>query len=129
MADDNVGVLLITHDIYAALEVANRICIFYSGFVIEIIDTKDFKEGKNLLHPYTQALISAVPIPDPETARNNKRIVLTGDIPSPLNAPSGCPFRTRCPYAKDVCAKSMPELKEIKEGHKVACHLVDEINK
>ncbi|MBQ5671760.1 MAG: peptide ABC transporter ATP-binding protein, partial [Oscillospiraceae bacterium] len=79
------------------------------------------------LHPYSKSLLSAVPIPDPNIARANKRIVLEGDIPSPLNAPSGCPFRTRCAYACDKCAETMPEFREVKPGHFVACHRVDEI--
>ena len=82
----------------------------------------------NPLHPYTKSLISAVPIPDPQIARANKRIPLQGDIPSPLNAPSGCPFRTRCPYAQEKCGASMPEFKEVSKGHFVACHRTEEIN-
>ena len=80
------------------------------------------------LHPYSKSLLSAVPVPDPKVARANKRIVLTGDIPSPLNAPSGCPFRTRCQYATEKCAESMPEFNEVSTGHFVACHRVAEIN-
>ena len=80
------------------------------------------------LHPYSQALMSAVPIPDPHIARANQRIALTGDIPSPLNAPSGCPFRTRCKYATEECACSMPKFEEVSKGHFVACHHKDKIN-
>ena len=79
------------------------------------------------LHPYTRALISSVPVPDPLAARANKRIPMTGEIPSPLNAPSGCPFHTRCPYAKEACKESKPELREIEKGRFVACHRIEDI--
>ena len=102
MADDNVGVLLITHDIYAALEVANRICIFYSGFVIEIVDTNDFKEGKNLLHPYTQALYNALP--------QNGFKLTKGHQPSPGEIPKGCPYYERCDSPLEYCDKKRPKL-------------------
>ena len=77
------------------------------------------------LHPYSQSLLSAVPVPDPKVARANKRIVLSGDIPSPLTAPSGCTFRTRCPYASEQCAAEMPAFREVSTGHFVACHRVN----
>ena len=91
-----------------------------------------WKPGRRILQNgsswYSKSLLSAVPVPDPVVARANKRIVLEGDIPSPLNAPSGCPFRTRCPYATEQCAAEMPEFKEVESGHFVACHHVGEIN-
>ena len=92
----------------------------YLGRLVELADAREIYN--NPLHPYSQSLLSCVPIPDPEIARNNKRIVLAGDIPSPLNAPSGCPFRTRCPRIDAVCGEVMPELKEVTSGHFVACH-------
>lgn len=102
MADDNVGVLLITHDIYAALEVGNRICIFYSGFVIEIVDTKDFKEGKNLLHPYTQALYEALP-------KNGFKLT-KGHQPLHGEIPNGCPYYDRCDSPLEYCNEKRPNL-------------------
>ena len=94
----------------------------YFGKMVELADAKEIYEHP--LHPYTKSLMSAVPQPDPKVARANKRIVLTGDIPSPLNAPSGCPFRTRCPRAVAACAEAMPEFKEVAPGHFAACNLI-----
>ena len=94
----------------------------YLGHIVEFADSDELFE--NPLHPYTNSLLSAIPVPDPDVARNNKRIIMQGDIPSPLNAPSGCPFRTRCPKATPQCAEARPKLIEVKPGHQVACHLV-----
>ena len=118
--------LFIAHDLLVVRHISDRIGVMYLGRLVELADAGEIYD--NPLHPYSQSLLSSVPVPDPKIARANKRIVLSGDIPSPLNAPSGCPFRTRCPYAKDICAESMPELKEISTKHFVACHRSLEIN-
>ena len=118
--------LFIAHDLLVVRHISDRIGVMYLGRLIELADADEIYNSP--LHPYSKSLLSSVPVPDPKIARNNKRIVLSGDIPSPLNAPSGCPFRTRCPYAISVCTESMPELKEMTKGHFVACHRTAEIN-
>ena len=95
----------------------------YLGNVVEL--SESFELYKNPIHPYTKTLMSAVPIPDPIVTRSRERLILEGDIPSPINPPSGCKFHTRCPYAMDCCREEVPEFKEYASGHYAACHLLD----
>ena len=118
--------LFIAHDLLVVRHISDRIAVMYLGKMVELADANEIYDHP--LHPYSKSLLSSVPVPDPETARNNKRIILEGDIPSPLNAPSGCPFRTRCRYATDICAQSMPEFKEVKPGHFCACHNLESVD-
>lgn len=122
----NLTYLFIAHDLLVVRHISDRIAVMYLGKMVELADAAEICDHP--LHPYSQSLMSAVPVPDPKVARANKRIALSGDIPSPLNAPSGCPFRTRCPHATEECALSMPEFKEVSKNHFVACHKVDKIN-
>ena len=118
--------LFIAHDLLVVRHISDRIAVMYLGKMVELAEANEIYNHP--LHPYSQSLLSAVPVPDPKIARANQRIALTGDIPSPLNAPSGCPFRTRCRYATEACAQSMPPFEEVAPGHFVACHRVKEIN-
>jgi len=118
--------LFIAHDLLVVRHISSRIAVMYLGKMVELTDADTMYSRP--LHPYSKALMSAVPIPDPNIARANQRIPLTGDIPSPLNAPSGCPFRTRCAHACERCAVETPAFREIEKGHFVACHRVEELN-
>ena len=115
-----VAYLFIAHDLLVVHHISDRIAVMYLGHMMELADAEDLMNHP--VHPYTQSLLSAVPIPDPETARKSQRIILEGDVPSPLHMPTGCPFRSRCRYATEQCAMEMPELKDRGNGHFVACH-------
>ncbi len=114
-----IAYLFIAHDLLVVHHISNRIAVMYLGKLVEIADADEL--NNNPIHPYTLSLLSAVPIPDPETARKSQRIILEGDVPSPMHMPSGCPFRTRCRYATEQCAQAMPELTSRGGDHMVAC--------
>ncbi|WP_455145201.1 ABC transporter ATP-binding protein [Brachyspira pilosicoli] len=120
--DMKLTYLFIAHDLAVVRQISKRIAVMYLGNIVELTDSESLYTKS--LHPYTQSLISAIPISEPSIAKTKQRIILSGEIPSPINPPSGCKFRTRCPKAEDICAEKVPEFREVENGHYCACHLV-----
>lgn len=120
----NMTYLFIAHDLNVVRHISKRVGVMYLGSLVEVCDANELY--KNPLHPYTQALLSAIPIPDPNVSRSRHRVVLEGEVPSPMNPPNGCKFHTRCPYARDVCREARPETIEVGQGHTCACHKVEQ---
>ncbi len=117
--EKGITYLFIAHDLSVVRHISDRIAVLYLGRLVELASSDELY--RNPQHPYTQMLLSAIPIPDPDKSAKRKRVVLEGEIPSPLNPPSGCPFRTRCPRQCAACAETFPGLKEIAPGHFAAC--------
>ena len=115
--------LFIAHDLSVVRHISSRIGVMYLGSLVELAES--YELNKHPLHPYTKTLLSAVPVPDPEVSRQRQRIVLEGDIPSPMNPPTGCPFHPRCPHAPKECSEAAPVFREVEPGHWAACHLLN----
>ena len=114
--------LFIAHDLSMVKHISDRVAVMYLGSVVELTESNDLYQHP--LHPYTQSLLSAIPIADPIISSRRKRMILQGEVPSPINTPPGCKFKNRCPFVMDRCRETQPMLKEVKPGHFVACYLV-----
>ena len=114
--------LFVSHDLSMVRHISHRVGVMYLGHLVEVANVHDLYA--DMRHPYTKALLSAVPVADPDLAAKANRIILQGDVPTPIDPPSGCPFRTRCRFSEKRCAEARPELREVAPGHLVACHLV-----